>query len=75
MLMHDAAVRRRRYPTPCVGSAEDYHGSNTIFLVGVLLSVVGGVFLVFTSAALCYRSVVVHKNFSFCLRLVRRPIR
>ncbi|KAK4875955.1 hypothetical protein RN001_012377 [Aquatica leii] len=33
---------------------EDYHGSNTIFLVGVLLSVVGGVFLVFTSAALCY---------------------
>lgn len=51
---------------------EDYHGSNTIFLVGTLMSVVGGVFIVFATMALCYRSVVVHKNFSLCLRLVSR---
>ncbi|XP_022902425.2 disintegrin and metalloproteinase domain-containing protein 12 isoform X4 [Onthophagus taurus] len=54
---------------------EDYHGSNTIFLVGTLMSVVGGVFIVFATMALCYRSVVVHKNFSLCLRLVGRPSR
>ncbi|XP_060529617.1 uncharacterized protein LOC132704027 isoform X2 [Cylas formicarius] len=47
---------------------EDYHGSNTVFLVGTLMSVVGGVFIVFATMALCYRSVVVHKNFSLCLR-------
>ncbi|XP_049823271.1 disintegrin and metalloproteinase domain-containing protein 11 [Aethina tumida] len=47
---------------------EDYHGSNTIFLVSTLMSVVGGVFIVFATMALCYRSVVVHKNFSLCLR-------
>ncbi|XP_043258966.1 disintegrin and metalloproteinase domain-containing protein unc-71 [Colletes gigas] len=47
---------------------DNYHGSNTIFLVGVLMAVVGGVFLVFTLMALCYRSVVVHKNYSLCLR-------
>ncbi|XP_063921838.1 disintegrin and metalloproteinase domain-containing protein unc-71 isoform X2 [Zophobas morio] len=46
----------------------DYHGSNTIFLVGTLMSVVGGVFILFATMALCYRSVVVHKNFSLCLR-------
>ncbi|VEN64440.1 unnamed protein product [Callosobruchus maculatus] len=46
---------------------ESYHGSNTIFLVGTLMSVVGGVFVVFATMALCYRSVVVHKNFSLCL--------
>ncbi|XP_057670730.1 disintegrin and metalloproteinase domain-containing protein 11 isoform X2 [Diorhabda carinulata] len=46
---------------------EDYHGSNTIFLVSTLMSVVGGVFVVFATMALCYRSVVVHKNFSLCL--------
>ncbi|XP_044261507.1 disintegrin and metalloproteinase domain-containing protein 11 isoform X8 [Tribolium madens] len=45
----------------------DYHGSNTIFLVGTLMSVVGGVFILFATMALCYRSVVVHKNFSLCL--------
>ncbi|XP_026329342.1 uncharacterized protein LOC113237215 [Hyposmocoma kahamanoa] len=47
---------------------ENYHGSNTVFLVAVLMSVVGGVFIVFAMSALCYRSVVVHKNFSLCLR-------
>ncbi|XP_018317669.1 uncharacterized protein mmd isoform X11 [Mycetomoellerius zeteki] len=47
---------------------ENYHGSNTVFLVGMLMSVVGGVFVLFTLVALCYRSVVVHKNFSLCLR-------
>lgn len=53
---------------------ENYHGSNTVFLVGVLMSVVGGVFIVFALMALCYRSVVVHKNYSLCLRLVCRNI-
>ncbi|KPJ00185.1 hypothetical protein RR46_02972 [Papilio xuthus] len=35
--------------------AENYHGSNTVFLVAVLMSVVGGVFIVFALSALCYR--------------------
>lgn len=56
----------------CGSKTVDYHGSNTIFLVGTLMSVVGGVFVVFATMALCYRSVVVHKNFSLCLRLVSR---
>ncbi|XP_033178317.1 disintegrin and metalloproteinase domain-containing protein 11 isoform X10 [Bombus impatiens] len=38
---------------------ENYHGSNTVFLVGVLMSVVGGVFIVFALMALCYRE---HKS-------------
>lgn len=50
---------------------ENYHGSNTMFLVGVLMSVVGFVFVTFTLMALCYRSVVVHRNFTLCLRLVQ----
>ncbi|XP_021934783.1 disintegrin and metalloproteinase domain-containing protein 19 isoform X5 [Zootermopsis nevadensis] len=47
---------------------ESYHSTNTVFLVGMLMLVVGGVFIVFALMALCYRSVVVHKNFSLCLR-------
>lgn len=49
---------------------ENYHGSNTMFLVGVLMSVVGFVFITFTLMALCYRSVLIQRNFSFCIRLV-----
>ncbi|XP_031627825.1 disintegrin and metalloproteinase domain-containing protein unc-71 [Contarinia nasturtii] len=51
---------------------ENYHGSNTMFLVGVLMSVVGFVFVTFTLMALCYRSVVVHRNFTLCLRKTTR---
>lgn len=60
------------YPTFIQRTIENYHGSNTVFLVGVLMSVVGFVFVTFTLMALCYRSVVVHRNFSLCLRLVER---
>jgi len=55
-----------------ISRIENYHGSNTVFLVGVLMSVVGFVFITFTLMALCYRSVVVHRNFSLCLRLVEK---
>lgn len=51
---------------------ENYHGSNTGFLVAVLVSVVSGVFLTFALVALCYRSSVVHKNITLCLRLVMK---
>jgi pilus assembly protein TadC len=50
---------------------ENYHGSNTGFLVAGLVSIVSGVFLTFALVALCYRSSVVHKNITLCLRLVR----
>ncbi|XP_066955429.1 disintegrin and metalloproteinase domain-containing protein unc-71-like isoform X20 [Macrobrachium rosenbergii] len=43
-------------------------GSDTVYLVVGLVSVMGGVFFAFAFMALCYRSVVVHKNFSLCLR-------
>ncbi|XP_017784808.1 PREDICTED: disintegrin and metalloproteinase domain-containing protein 11 isoform X2 [Nicrophorus vespilloides] len=62
--MKDLAEIMKKKETPY----ESYHGSNTVFLVGTLMSVVGGVFIVFATMALCYRSVVVHKNFSLCLR-------
>lgn len=90
VLMHDASLvtshpttatttestgLNEQNPTGSGPYAEDYHGSNTIFLVSTLMSVVGGVFIVFATMALCYRSVVVHKNFSLCLRLVSRPTR
>lgn len=52
---------------------ENYHSTNTVFLVIMLMSCVGGVFILFALVALCYRSVVVHKNFTLCLRLVSRP--
>lgn len=50
--------------------AENYHGSNTGFLVAVLVSVVSSVFIAFALVALCYRSSVIHKNIALCLRLV-----
>ncbi|CAG0885167.1 unnamed protein product [Darwinula stevensoni] len=46
----------------------DTSGTNTVFMVIVLVSVVGGVFILFALMALCYRSVVVHSNLSLCLR-------
>ncbi|KAG5678287.1 hypothetical protein PVAND_007974 [Polypedilum vanderplanki] len=57
-------IKMERKETPY----ENYHGSNTGFLVAVLVSVVSGVFITFALVALCYRSVVVHKNITLCLR-------
>lgn len=51
-------------------TAVDRSGHSTVFMVVMLVSVVGGVFIVFALMALCYRSVVVHRNLSLCLRLV-----
>ena len=53
-------------------SPENSHSTSTVFLVAMLMSIVGGVFISFALMALCYRSVVVHKNFTLCLRLVGR---
>jgi len=53
-----------------VRSAVDRSGHNTVAMVVLLVSAVGGVFILFALMALCYRSVVVHRNFSLCLRLV-----
>lgn len=68
----DDIQKKSKRSMPSTNSIENYHGSNTVFLVGVLMSVVGFVFVTFTLMALCYRSVVVHRNFSLCLRLVER---
>ncbi|XP_065578386.1 disintegrin and metalloproteinase domain-containing protein unc-71-like isoform X1 [Artemia franciscana] len=46
----------------------DRSGSSTLQLVITLVSAVGGVFIMFASMALCYRSVVVHRNLSLCVR-------
>lgn len=46
-------------------------GSDTVFLVVGLVSGMGGVFFAFAFMALCYRSVVVHNNYTLCLRSVR----
>jgi hypothetical protein len=54
--------------------AVDRSGHSTVFMVVMLVTVVGGVFIVFALMALCYRSVVVHRNLSLCLRLVSQKI-
>ncbi|XP_037027838.1 disintegrin and metalloproteinase domain-containing protein unc-71 [Bradysia coprophila] len=54
----DNAIKMEKKETPY----ENYHGSNTVFLVGVLMSVVGFVFVTFTLMALCYRPVFDRKG-------------
>ncbi|XP_065341414.1 disintegrin and metalloproteinase domain-containing protein 33 isoform X6 [Cloeon dipterum] len=39
---------------------ENYHSTNTVFLVVSLMSVVGGVFIMFALMALCYRRSTLH---------------
>ena len=52
------------------GPAVDSKAHSTVFMVTMLVTVVGSVFILFALMALCYRSVVVHRNLSLCLRLV-----
>uniref|UniRef100_A0A8D8SE29 Disintegrin and metalloproteinase domain-containing protein 11 n=1 Tax=Cacopsylla melanoneura TaxID=428564 RepID=A0A8D8SE29_9HEMI len=49
------------------------YSTNTIMLVFSLMMIVGGIFVLFTTMALCYRSVVVHKTFVPCLRKGTTP--
>lgn len=76
-MKYDSCEQSNAYDYWTVYFTENYHGSNTGFLVAVLVSVVSGVFITFALVALCYRSVVVHKNIALCLRLVynkKKPI-
>lgn len=68
---YDGWQHHRSLPSPGAYT-ENYHGSNTVFLVGILLSIVGFVFVTFTLMALCYRSMVVNENLWMCLRSVDR---
>lgn len=65
-----SSVANRETSMASTQAAVDHSGTDTVFMVIVLVSVVGGVFVLFALMALCYRSVTVHSNLSLCLRLV-----